>query len=144
MLHLSKLADYATVIMSQMAVQQDTAVSAASLAESLGIPLPTVAKLLKLLAKGGLLVSVRGGKGGYLLSRNAAAISLADVIAVIDGTPGLTQCISAPGTCQLESQCGMRNNWSAINQVVIGALAGVSLAQTGASAAVPLRNLTMR
>jgi FeS assembly SUF system regulator len=140
MLRLSKLSDYATVLMCRMAAQPDAAYSAAKLAAALDVPLPTVAKLLKLLARAELLSSVRGGKGGYLLARSAAAISLADVITAIDGPPGLTECITSPGTCSIESSCDMRRSWSAINDVVVGALADVSLAQVGGMQA-PLRRM---
>jgi FeS assembly SUF system regulator len=118
-------------MMCRMAAQPDTAWSAARLAEALGVPQPTVAKLLKQLARAQLLTSVRGGKGGYLLARNPADISLADVISAIEGLPGLTECIASPGTCAIERSCDMRRSWSAINQVVVGALADVSLAQVG-------------
>lgn len=131
MLKLSKLADYATVLMCRMSAQPDATHSAAMLSEALGIPAPTVAKLLKQLARGGLLTSVRGGTGGYMLARHPADISLADVIAVIDGPPALTECISSPGSCAIERHCDMRRSWSAINQVVLGALSDVSLAQVG-------------
>lgn len=143
MLRLSKLADYATIIMSRMARQPDEAYSATRLAEALDVPQPTVAKLLKLLARAGLLTSVRGGKGGYLLARSAAKISLADVITAIDGPPGLTECITSPGACSIEASCGMKRSWSAINQVVVGALASVSLDQIGATR-TPLRRAPLR
>lgn len=143
MLRLSKLADYATLIVSRMARRPDEAYSAARLAEALEVPRPTVAKLLKLLMQAGLLTSVRGGRGGYLLARSAAKISLADVITAIDGPPGLTECITSPGTCSIESSCGMKCSWSAINQVVIGALASVSLDQVGETRA-PLRRMPAR
>jgi FeS assembly SUF system regulator len=143
MLHLSKLADYATVLMCRMATQPDIAYSAAKLATALDVPQPTVAKLLKLLARAQLLTSVRGGKGGYLLARSPATISLADVITAIEGPPGLTECITSPGTCSLEKSCDMRRSWSAINSVVVGALADVSLAQVGATQA-PLRRTPAR
>jgi FeS assembly SUF system regulator len=143
MLHLSKLADYATVLMCRMATQPDSPYSAARLATALDVPQPTVAKLLKLLARAQLLTSVRGGKGGYLLARSPTTISLADVITAIEGPPGLTECITSPGTCGLESNCDMRRNWSAINSVVVGALADVSLAQVGGTQ-VPLRRAPAR
>lgn len=140
MLRLSKLSDYATVLMCRMATQPDAAFSAARLAAALVVPQPTVAKLLKLLARAQLLTSVRGGKGGYLLARSPATISLADVITAIEGPPGLTECITSPGTCSIESSCAMRRNWSAINHVVVGALADVSLAEVGGMQA-PLRRM---
>ena len=131
MLRLSKLGDYATVIMSRIASQPDVAYSASKLAQELDVPQPTVAKLLKLLAKGRVLTSVRGVKGGYLLARSPREVSLADVIAAVEGVPGLSECINSPGACSLESRCNMRRSWPAINSVVVGALASVSLAQVG-------------
>ena len=143
MLRLSKLADYATVIMCRMALQPEAPCSAARLAAALDVPQPTVAKLLKLLTRAQLLTSVRGGKGGYLLARHPATISMADVISAIEGPPGLTECITSPGSCSIESTCDMRRGWSAINSVVVGALAAVSLAQAGA-ARVPRRRMPAR
>ena len=63
MLKLSRLADYATVLMCRMTREPEAAQSAAQLAEALGLPLPTVAKLLKRLTRAALLSSERGGKG---------------------------------------------------------------------------------
>jgi len=133
MLKLSRLADYATLLMCRMTQDAQEAQSAAQLAQALGLPLPTVAKLLKRLTRAQLLYSERGGKGGYRLARSPAAISLVDVISAVDGPPALTQCVSAPGSCAIEPSCETRDHWAAINQAVSGVLSGVSLAQLGSS-----------
>lgn len=136
MLKLTRLADYATVLMCHMAREPETAQSAAQLAEALTLPLPTVAKLLKRLARAELLVSERGGKGGYRLARGAASISLVDVITAIDGAPALTQCLSAPGHCSIEASCEMRGHLAAINRAVSSVLSGVKLTQLVSSRAI--------
>lgn len=128
-MRLSKLADYSTVLMCRMATRPELTYSASQLAAEAGLPLPTVAKLMKLLARAGLLASVRGGKGGYLLARGPEAISLAEVIRAVDGPLGLIECSIAPGRCSIEGGCGIRVNWGVVNAAVIQALGGVSLKQ---------------
>lgn len=139
MLKLSRLADYATLLMCRMTRDAEAAQSAAQLAEALGLPLPTVAKLLKRLTRAQLLSSERGGKGGYRLARSAASISLVDVISAVDGPPALTQCVSAPGSCAIEVSCETREHWAAINYAVSGVLSGVSLAQIGGAKAIVIK-----
>jgi FeS assembly SUF system regulator len=139
MLKLSRLADYATVLMCRMTREPEAAQSAAQLAEALALPLPTVAKLLKRLTRAELLVSERGGKGGYRLARSPASISLVDVITAIDGAPALTQCVSAPGHCSIETSCETRGHWAVINRAVTSVLSGVNLAQLGSSRAIVIK-----
>lgn len=148
MLKLSRLADYATVLMCRMTREPEAAQSAAQLAEALGLPPPTVAKLLKRLTQAELLSSERGGKGGYRLARSAASISLVDVITAVDGAPALTPCVSAPGQCSIEASCEIRDHLAAINRAVSGVLSGVNLAQLGSARAIvikpPTRQKEMR
>jgi FeS assembly SUF system regulator len=127
MLRLSRLADYATVLMCRMAGQPETIWSASQLATGAGVPSPTVSKLLKQLARSGLLNSLRGGRGGYQLARGPETISLADVIAAVDGPLGLTECAAHPGNCAIEDGCGIRSGWTAINMAVVGVLTNMTL-----------------
>ncbi|WP_114809787.1 SUF system Fe-S cluster assembly regulator [Paraburkholderia kururiensis] len=128
MLRMSKLADYATVMLTVMARDPDTIQSAASLAAACGIPAPTVSKVMKILARGGMAVSLRGVSGGYLLPRAADRITLADIITAVDGPFGMTECSAVPGQCEQEAMCGARANWQRINRVIFEALRQVSLA----------------
>ncbi len=132
MLKLSKLADYATVLMTFIARDAGHVHSGLELAERSGLPPPTVAKLLKTLARGGLLQSLRGAHGGYRLARPAARISVADIIAALEGPIAVTECTSHPGGCTLESECSTRANWRLINVAIRQALEAVTLAQMAA------------
>ena len=85
MLRMSKLADYGTVVMTAIAREPDRIHSAADVAVHTGLALPTVSKILKTLAHEGLLVSLRGAKGGYMLLRAPQEISVAEVIGAIGG-----------------------------------------------------------
>lgn len=128
MLRMSKLADYGTVILVAMAREPDVVQSAGSLASATSIPLPTVAKIMKILTRGGLTRALRGASGGYLLGLAPGRITLADVIVAMDGPFGMTECSAAPGLCLQEAMCRARANWQRVNRLVLEALRQVSLA----------------
>ena len=131
MLRLSKMADYGIVLMNYIAgSQQEERPNARSLSALSGLPLPTVSKVLKSYSRAGLLVAHRGQRGGYTLAKTPEQISVADMIAAIDGPIGLTDCSKhAPGLCDIENTCPVRNNWGVITRTVHDALDQLSLAQ---------------
>lgn len=128
MLKLSKLTDYATVILSHMAKQPQDMHAAVEMSEITGITLPTVSKILKLLVKGHVLTSVRGAKGGYLLARAPAKITVATVISALEGPIALTECNASHKNCDQATGCEIQGNWGLINQKVFNALDSVTLA----------------
>ena len=130
MIRLSKLADYGIVIMTNMARQPGRQHNAPEVAAQSHIPLPMASKILKSLARAGLLQSHRGVKGGYGLARPAAAISVAEVISALDGPIAVTACIEdGPGGCEIEALCPARTNWHRINDAIRSALDGISMAE---------------
>jgi FeS assembly SUF system regulator len=129
MLRVTKLTDYATVVLTVLASDPDAVASAAGLAERAGLEAPTVAKVLKPLAQAGLVEAFRGVNGGYRLARAADDISLIEVVEAMEGPLGMTECSVHAGICGIERSCNVRANWRRINDVVIDALRGVTLAQ---------------
>ena len=129
MLKLSKLADYATVLMTAIAVEPGRVHNGLDLAARTHVPAPTAAKLLKKLAKAGLLESLRGAHGGYRLLREPARITVADVIRALEGPIAVTQCSAHAGDCGIEKTCATRANWRLINSAIRQALEAVSLQQ---------------
>lgn len=127
MLRISKLADYATVIMVYLAKQETRLSNARDIASHTHLAQPTVSKLLKRITSAGLLVSVRGVSGGYRLQRLAAEISIADIIYAVEGKPGLIECSMEPNPCSLQSICSIQGNWRLISQAIETALDSVSL-----------------
>lgn len=127
MLRISKLTDYAMLIMSQMAKEPDSVLSATELAEALSLTGPTVSKILKILADAGLLKSIRGAEGGYHLARPANAISVADVIAAMEGELAVTECCESINLCAIDSVCTMKENWRKINKMVKAFLGNVTI-----------------
>lgn len=127
MLRISKLTDYATVLMAALAQREQECVSASQLAEDTRLELPTAAKVLKTLAKSGLVRSVRGVNGGYQLARAPENLSVASIVRAMEGPIALTECSLEPGLCAHESQCNLRGNWQRIGQAVEQALEGLTL-----------------
>ncbi|HEY4545609.1 MAG TPA: SUF system Fe-S cluster assembly regulator [Pedomonas sp.] len=140
MVRLSNLADYAVVVMCQMAMSTDVRPSAANIAAATSIPLPTVAKLMGTLSRAGLLMSYRGIGGGFALSRSAAEITVADIVETVDGPIALTHCTDpAPGNCAREGICTVKPHWQIINRTIRDALSTVSLADlVQGTASLPL------
>ena len=84
--------------------------------------------MLKALAHAGLVSATRGAAGGYRLARPAGAISVAEVVAAIDGDIGMTQCSVHVEDCERTTYCPTRPHWAAINRAVGAALSAVTLA----------------
>lgn len=132
MFRLSKLADYATVLMACLADEAGGLLSAQALAERTRLELPTVSKLLKQLAQVGLVQSTRGAAGGYRLARSANEISIADIIAAIEGPLGMTECSIHHGMCGRENFCTVSSNLRKISAAVESALREVTLVDMAA------------
>jgi FeS assembly SUF system regulator len=130
MIRMSKLTDYGIVLLAELGSQHDTAPhNARELSARTHLPLPVVSKLLKALAKEGVLVSQRGAKGGYSLTRRPEEISVAEVIRVLEGPIALTECGTHPGLCAQERLCQVRTPWQRINEIIRDALNHVTLAE---------------
>jgi FeS assembly SUF system regulator len=127
MLRLAKLTDYAMLIMSQMANDHTSILSATMLAEMLHLSVPTVSKILKILSEARLVNSIRGAEGGYHLARPAANISVADIITAMEGELAMVSCCDGTKFCNLAGICTLRENWKTINNVVYGLLNKVSI-----------------
>ena len=128
MLRLSKLTDYAVVVLVRLAAT-DCVQTSPGIAAATGIPEPTVAKVLKALSTADFVASQRGAKGGYRLNRSLAAIPIADVIAAIDGPIALTACVEGSSSgCESLGLCPMRGRWDPVNDAIREALNRITLA----------------
>jgi len=129
MLRISRLTDYATVVLANLAGQPERVQTATALAEQTRIAAPTVSKLLKQLQKANLVTSTRGLHGGYQLARAASEISAADILDGLEGPVALTDCAAGHGHCGIEGTCGVSRVWQRLNQAIRRSLSEVTLAQ---------------
>lgn len=130
MLRLSKKADYALMAMKHLAQHADRrAASAREVAEQYGIPVELLAKVLQRLAKAGLLTSLQGTRGGYVLARPATQISVADVIQAVDGPLNVTACTTHEESCDQFSTCNVRDPLWRIKDRILATLATCTLVE---------------
>ena len=127
MLRISRMADYASVVMTVFARHPAGSLSARDVSKKTDLTLPTVSKLLKLLTNYHLLNSERGVHGGYHLARSVHDISVADIITAVDDGVALTACSAEHGECSLETECAISSNWCIINRRIESALRDISL-----------------
>ncbi|MCB2108467.1 MAG: SUF system Fe-S cluster assembly regulator [Rhodobacteraceae bacterium] len=135
MFRVNKLTDYATVVLIDIA-RSDVRLSTHHIAARTGIPLPTIAKLMKALGRASLVVSHRGAAGGYALGRPTGEITVADVIQAVEGPIALTACAdTSEDHCGIESVCPVQGKWNRVNAAVLSALRDVTLAEMVADVA---------
>ncbi len=113
MIILSKLADYGVIVASHLAAHPERQETAAAIAAATRL----------------LVSATRGAAGGYRLARLPTGISVAEVVAAIDGDIGMTQCSVHAEDCDRTNYCPTRPHWAAINRAVGAALSAISLAE---------------
>ena len=143
MLRISRLTDYATVLLAALAGEPERVQTAASLAAQTHIAGPTVSKLLKQLQRAGLVSSTRGLHGGYQLARPATQISAAAILDALEGPMALTDCAAGHGHCGIEETCRVSRVWQRLNLAMRRALYDVSLAQLAGLEGAPTRLPTL-
>jgi len=133
-LRLSKLTDYAVVVLTRLDAEAGVQ-TAPCLAVATGVAEPTVAKVLKMLAQAGMVESHRGARGGYVLARPLVQVPLSDVIVAIDGPIALTACVDgAVGSCDAEAVCPVRGRWDPVNAAIREAMSAITVADLARNA----------
>ncbi|MEM8546798.1 MAG: SUF system Fe-S cluster assembly regulator [Pseudomonadota bacterium] len=127
MLKISKMTDYGTLVLAELAAHPGEPTAARDIARRTGLGTATVAKLLKALLHADLVSSQRGNQGGYQLARTPAEISAAAIIDAIEGPVALTACSHPDAHCDLATVCGVGSAWQTISAGIHEALAAISL-----------------
>jgi FeS assembly SUF system regulator len=144
-LRISKLTDYGIVLLTRFAAAEPgTSLNAREMAESTALPFPVVSKMLKSLAAAEFLHSQRGAKGGYTLAKNPARVTVAEIVAALEGPIALMDCSAGPGHCDQETRCGVREPWQRINHAIQTALGEVTLADLAQASAPALLRIEAR
>jgi len=142
MLKLTKKADYGLIALKHLAQSPTVSASAKEIADRYRIPLPLLSKVLQLLSKNGLLLSVQGTNGGYRLAQDARRITVLEVVRTIDGPIILTSCFTPPVSagkaqkaskaghkqCDQSSQCTVREPLRRVHESILSLLDSISIA----------------
>jgi FeS assembly SUF system regulator len=128
---MSKLTDYGIVLLAHLARNPARATcNTRCLASEAHLPVPTVSKILKALARAGLLVAHRGVTGGFSLARDPEEISMAQIISAMEGPITITECSDdVSRICEIERWCRVGTNWQRINQALRQALENIKLSE---------------
>ncbi len=133
MIRLSRLTDYAVVIVAQMATDLKRRHTVPSLSEETGVPEPTVSKIMKKLSKTDMVISYRGVQGGYALTKPASEISMNELITTMDGPILIVDCVGGRKSkdCAAQKKCPIRGNWDEVNNALVNALESIKLSDMG-------------
>lgn len=119
---------YAVTSMLDLALHMHNApVSLSDVAIRQGISLSYLEQLFAKLRKKGLVSSVRGPGGGYLLNKPAAEISISEVVDAVNEQIDATNC-AGKGNCQQGSKCLTHNLWSDLSDQIHNFLSSITLA----------------
>jgi len=130
MLRFTKRADYGLMAIHYIAIHDDLgAVNAKRIAEEFSIPQELLAKILQRLAKQRLIMSHNGPKGGYVLARRPAEITLGEVIRALEGPINIVSCLEDSSECPQMERCSLRRPVKKIQAAITQLLDTMSLAE---------------
>ena len=131
MIRLSKLADYGIVIMTTWRGSRSASTTRRRSPAQSHVPLPMASKILKVLARAGLLAVAPGRQGrlwaGAAGGRRSASPRSSRRWTGRSRSPRASR--TAPGECEIEPLCPARANWQRINDAIRDALDGITLAE---------------
>lgn len=127
MLKLTKKADYGLIALKHLAVNGQHSASAKEIADTYGVPLPLLSKILQRLAKAGFLQSEHGTNGGYKLARDPHQITALEVIRSIDGPIVLTACFTEHGACTHTDKCSVREPLRKVHEGILRLLSNITI-----------------
>lgn len=130
-MRLTSKSEYALLAVIEITLNaQEGAVSSRAIAEKRGIPLNFLEQILHELRKVGIITSVRGPKGGFILGRPANEITVLNVVEAVDGPLVSTVCAGTPeneATCARSEVCAAASVWGRATEALRTELEGTTI-----------------
>tara|TARA_X000001036_G_C20505097_1_gene735538 strand:- start:116 stop:550 length:435 start_codon:yes stop_codon:yes gene_type:complete len=128
MLKITRLADYAVLIICSFDSYKGKIVSSQEIINKTGLQKATVNKVLAILVRKNLLEAHRGVKGGYTPFKRLEDISVKELIEAVEGPVSLTDCIDNNArNCNLFDACITKQAWSLVNSAIRDTLEGIKV-----------------
>jgi Rrf2 family protein len=141
LLKLTKKADYGLIALRHLASLPGATASTKDIADAYHLPVPLLAKVLQMLTKAKILVSVAGTHGGYKLARDPRHISALEVVRAIDGPVILTHCFTEHGVCDQSDKCTVREPLRRVHEAILELLNNFTITDLAESPSVVLTQL---
>jgi len=125
---LSNTSEYAIRILSFMARDAEKKYAAKYLVEQLKISDKYLRRILTILTKAGIIISIRGREGGYAFQKKLQEIFLSDIIEATEGMDKYLGCILGFSECSDETPCVLHSKWIAARTALINNFLETSLA----------------
>lgn len=93
-------------------------ITAAEISKRQSIPLAYLEQLLLKLRRAGLVKTVRGPAGGYVLAKKSSRVSIGDIVQATDGPVALADCIPSDSNCPKSGCCSTRSLWKNLSDKV--------------------------
>ena len=123
---LSSKGRHAVRIMAELA-KSDGFVAVSELSKKQGISVKYTEKIISMLLKGDLIMSVRGAAGGYRLLRKPEEYSIREILSVTDDLPKLAPCLESGATCERMKMCAGIGCWEKLDSLITNYLNEVKL-----------------
>lgn len=134
-MRLTRAAEYAIRCMVYLASKgRGVLVLKQEIADHGAIPGPFLAKIVQDLARANLIEIRQGPKGGYLLTREPARITLLEVVEAMIGRIQLNDCVGRPESCPVSARCRVHGVWEEAASLLRGYLGGITFAELAADA----------
>lgn len=126
---LNRDTDYAVRALIYINSSSQPLVSVSDINQDLDIPRPFLRKILQQLVNGGVLLSVKGNKGGFKLALAASRIFLTDVMEVFQGEMKLVECIFKKRVCRGKESCPLRKELKMVERDAVRKMKKITIAK---------------
>jgi Rrf2 family protein len=138
-MQLTRAADYAVRVMVHLAAPRaEPRLSLPALAKATGAPESFLSKVMQELARGGLIASQRGHRGGFAIAPRGRQASIRQVMEAVDGPVQLNLCLGSGRSCGRESWCPAHPVWRRAQQAMLTVLEGARIADLAREASASL------
>jgi len=142
MIHFNRKTEYALLAIEHMIrkeKQSSPVISTREISETYHIPYNLLAKVLQKLAVKGLIKSVQGTKGGYVLAKQPIDITVADIVEIFDGPFAVAECFNGEKiTCPQWDGCLIKSPFYELNHKIYDLLSQTTVADLAQKSANPL------
>ncbi|HHW40988.1 MAG TPA: Rrf2 family transcriptional regulator [Syntrophomonadaceae bacterium] len=119
--------DYGIRALVHLASSPEKMASAAEIAESQGIPIDFLQKILQRLVRRGIVESHRGSQGGFTLAKDPRQVTVLEMVETMQGKLAMNKCFLGKDGCPRAPRCPLKQNWLSVEEKIADFLRGITL-----------------